>query len=158
LEKLEDLNCSKNVYDYFKVGGLTGVNKMEDLIVDGCSNLKYLDCDLNDLNDLDFSHLTNLRQISVRQNNLSQFFYTDKDGQEQSFIEEPFFDAELVLNSPFLEMIDCKHSNTKKIVYRTPVDNQKGLKVIDNFDDEGYDSGRESNDEFAENHQDSPTH
>jgi hypothetical protein len=38
------------------------------LELDGCFNLKVLDADLNSLIKLDFSALTSLQRISVRQN------------------------------------------------------------------------------------------
>jgi hypothetical protein len=156
LEKLETLDCSYNVFG-FKIFAETDTSNhgmcynMRKIEVRGCSNLKYLDCDMNDLEEVDFSELTSLKEVSVRENGkkISHFIYEDETDRDEngnakekqvSFMEETDIDKIPTVNSDELKEVDYKNSNVSKFDNR--ISNQK-LSIIDNDIDEGYFSDEE---------------
>src|SRR5205085_3301130 len=88
LEKLKELNCSRNLLSF----GEYGETFLEGLNVKNCNNLEILDCAENYLQELDISNLPKLSFIS---------------GKENFFIK----DIEIV-NCPVLEYLDISLRRT----------------------------------------------
>jgi hypothetical protein len=144
LSKLEELDCSANAMTPFDAQILVSgdiddenaewktvrrfTSHFKKLKLDGCSNLEVLDADLNSLGKLDFSCLTSLQRISVRQNCIV-IVYREAEGEWFSYRKK-----QLILNSPHLTHIDVKLSDVKEIINES----ENKAKIIDNDTDEGY--------------------
>ncbi|WNE40517.1 MAG: hypothetical protein GBAus27B_000584 [Mycoplasmataceae bacterium] len=132
LKNLKDLNISNNVGKLrsLDISNLTSLSNLvasasylKEIISENCVNLESLDIDINDLNNLDFSHLTKLIKISVRQNNMLSTVRSKKT---------------LLLNSSHLEHINALASDVKEIINRGVIYNQFNpepfLATLDNLD------------------------
>jgi hypothetical protein len=87
-----------------------------------------MDVDMNNLQDLDFSHLTFLEEISLKFNGVDADFV----------IENSLKDAKVNFNSPYLQRIDISNSNITSYenIHKTEVKENNKI-------DEGYASGAE---------------
>jgi Leucine-rich repeat (LRR) protein len=144
MKNLEDLNCSNNAWYGEEIESTsssvikTVSSMMETLWLVGCSNLKYLDADLNDLEDLSFvtSQLTSLEEISLRQNKQEQFYWLDENEEKKMGYNETVADEELILNSSYLTRVDISNSNFKGFINKANKEQGKETEVIQSSDNE----------------------
>jgi hypothetical protein len=144
MKNLEDLNCSNNAWYGEEIESTSSSviktisSMMETLWLVGCSNLKYLDADLNDLEDLSFvtSQLTSLEEISLRQNKQEQLYWLDENGEKKMGYNETAVDEELILNSSYLTRVDISNSNFKGFINKANKEQGKETEVIQSSDNE----------------------
>ena len=113
MEKLEDLNCSDNSHSFFITdNNFFQFRSMNYLNLDGCDNLKYLDADLNDLEDLSFTYqLPKLEEISLKQNKEIQYIKSKEVGKNQIYHKDAIPNEKIIFNSPKLVRVDISNSN-----------------------------------------------
>lgn len=145
LEKLEDVNCANNykviIDDEVEIAYS---DSMTSLNLEGSTNLKYLDADLNHLEDLSFtSKLPKLEEISLKQNKGIQYREVSeiKDGEDELYFLDPKPTETIFFNSPFLTRVDISNSNIKNWINLTETKEP----VIENDKiDEGYANSSEN--------------
>jgi Leucine-rich repeat (LRR) protein len=151
LEKLEDLNCSDNKWgrvvstkthgfyyckDKENILKTIVIKRMSLLKLDGCSNIRILDIDLNDLEDLSFtSQLPKLEEISLNENKMKIFLEMKRTGECSAYHEDPEPTETIIFNSPYLTRVNISFSNIKSW--------ENSYKTEAKEDDEGYTSGGE---------------
>ncbi|WNE40005.1 MAG: hypothetical protein GBAus27B_000072 [Mycoplasmataceae bacterium] len=143
----KEIFCKGQVLEFHEFHGI------RNLQTEGCEKIESLDIDLNYIKNLNFSHLKNLNNISLRQNGEERWSYLDEDENQRPVrrISRVMskVDQKLVLNSAHLKLIDTKFSNIKEIInkgivwdplnpqsFLATLNNPKQFRIIDNSTDE----------------------